>query len=76
MASGSTLYRSELQPQGARYIPLAQVELPGAGGSEVIEMADKKVNLKDASAKEAKAKDAALESAVTRHQSASSARAR
>jgi RNA 2',3'-cyclic 3'-phosphodiesterase len=24
-----TLYRSELQPQGARYIPLAQVELPG-----------------------------------------------
>jgi recombination protein RecA len=31
----------------------------------VIEMADKKVNLKDASAKEAKAKDAALEAAVT-----------
>ena len=31
-------------------------------------MADKKVNLKDVSAKEAKAKDAALESAVTRHQ--------
>jgi 2'-5' RNA ligase len=26
-----TLYRSELQPQGARYAPLAQVELPGAG---------------------------------------------
>jgi 2'-5' RNA ligase len=26
-----TLYRSELQPQGARYTPLAQVELPGAG---------------------------------------------
>lgn len=26
-----TLYRSELQPQGARYVPLAQVELPGAG---------------------------------------------
>ena len=26
-----TLYRSELQPQGAHYIPLAQVELPGAG---------------------------------------------
>lgn len=25
------LYRSELQPQGARYVPLAQVELPGAG---------------------------------------------
>ena len=25
------LYRSELQPSGARYIPLAQVELPGAG---------------------------------------------
>lgn len=24
-----TLYRSELQPRGARYIPLAQVELPG-----------------------------------------------
>jgi len=24
-----TLYRSELQPQGARYIPLAQVQLPG-----------------------------------------------
>ena len=31
-----TLYRSELQPQGARYVPLAQVELPGAGGSEVM----------------------------------------
>jgi 2'-5' RNA ligase len=26
-----TLYGSELQPQGARYVPLAQVELPGAG---------------------------------------------
>ena len=26
-----TLYRSVLQPQGARYSPLAQVELPGAG---------------------------------------------
>jgi 2'-5' RNA ligase len=26
-----TLYRSELQPQGAHYAPLAQVELPGAG---------------------------------------------
>lgn len=25
-----TLYRSELQPQGARYVPMAQVELPGA----------------------------------------------
>jgi 2'-5' RNA ligase len=31
-----TLYRSQLQPSGARYAPLAQVELPGAGGSEVI----------------------------------------
>lgn len=31
-----TLYRSQLQPTGARYAPLAQVELPGAGGSEVI----------------------------------------
>jgi 2'-5' RNA ligase len=31
-----TFYRSELQPRGARYVPLAQVELPGAGGSEVI----------------------------------------
>jgi 2'-5' RNA ligase len=30
------LYRSELQPSGARYVPLAQVKLPGAGGSEVI----------------------------------------
>jgi 2'-5' RNA ligase len=30
-----TLYRSELQPTGARYVPLAQVKLPGAGGSEV-----------------------------------------
>ena len=28
-----TLYRSQLQPTGARYTPLAQVELPGAGGS-------------------------------------------
>lgn len=26
-----TLYRSELQPQGAQYTPLAQVELPDAG---------------------------------------------
>ena len=26
-----TLYRSELQPTGARYVPLAQVELPGGG---------------------------------------------
>jgi RNA 2',3'-cyclic 3'-phosphodiesterase len=25
------LYRSELQPSGAHYVPLAQVELPGAG---------------------------------------------
>jgi 2'-5' RNA ligase len=25
------LYRSELQPTGARYVPLAQIELPGAG---------------------------------------------
>lgn len=25
------LYRSELQPTGARYAPLAQIELPGAG---------------------------------------------
>jgi 2'-5' RNA ligase len=25
-----TLYRSELQPSGAQYVPLAQVELPGA----------------------------------------------
>lgn len=31
-----TLYRSELQPRGARYVPLAQVELPAQGGSEVI----------------------------------------
>jgi RNA 2',3'-cyclic 3'-phosphodiesterase len=30
------LYRSELQPRGARYVPLAQVELPSQGGSEVI----------------------------------------
>jgi 2'-5' RNA ligase len=26
-----TLYRSEIQPQGARYTPLAQVELPAGG---------------------------------------------
>ncbi len=26
-----TLYRSELQPSGARYVPLAQVELPRMG---------------------------------------------
>lgn len=25
------LYRSELKPTGARYVPLAQIELPGAG---------------------------------------------
>jgi 2'-5' RNA ligase len=31
-----SLYRSELKPTGARYVPLAQFELPGAGGSEVI----------------------------------------
>jgi RNA 2',3'-cyclic 3'-phosphodiesterase len=31
-----TLYRSQLQPIGARYAPLAQFQLPGAGGSEVI----------------------------------------
>ncbi|HET7416137.1 MAG TPA: RNA 2',3'-cyclic phosphodiesterase [Solirubrobacterales bacterium] len=31
-----TLYRSVLQPSGAHYVPLAQVELPGGGGSEVI----------------------------------------
>jgi 2'-5' RNA ligase len=30
-----TLYRSKLQPQGAQYTPLAQVELPATGGSEV-----------------------------------------
>jgi 2'-5' RNA ligase len=30
-----TLYRSELQPLGARYAPLAQVELSETGGSEV-----------------------------------------
>ncbi|HEX7279011.1 MAG TPA: RNA 2',3'-cyclic phosphodiesterase [Solirubrobacterales bacterium] len=29
------LYRSVLQPTGARYVPLAQVELPGGGSSEV-----------------------------------------
>jgi 2'-5' RNA ligase len=27
----TTLYRSELQPRGARYVPLAQVELPAGG---------------------------------------------
>ncbi len=26
-----SLYRSELQPSGARYVPLAQIQLPGAG---------------------------------------------
>ena len=31
-----SLYRSELQSRGARYVPLAQVELPAPGGSEVI----------------------------------------
>jgi RNA 2',3'-cyclic 3'-phosphodiesterase len=31
-----TLYRSELKPTGAHYVPLAHVELPGGGGSEVI----------------------------------------
>lgn len=31
-----TLYRSELKPSGAQYVPLAHVELPGQGGSEVI----------------------------------------
>jgi RNA 2',3'-cyclic 3'-phosphodiesterase len=29
------LYRSDLQPSGARYVPLAQVELPGQGSGEV-----------------------------------------
>ncbi|HET7454400.1 MAG TPA: RNA 2',3'-cyclic phosphodiesterase [Solirubrobacterales bacterium] len=36
LAVRMALYRSELQPTGARYVPLAQVELPGGGGSEVI----------------------------------------
>lgn len=31
-----TLYRSVLLPSGAQYVPLAQVELPGGGSSEVI----------------------------------------
>jgi RNA 2',3'-cyclic 3'-phosphodiesterase len=31
-----TLYRSELQPGGSLYVPLAQVELPRRGGSEVM----------------------------------------
>lgn len=31
-----SFYISELQPCGARYVPLAQVELPSLGGSEVI----------------------------------------
>jgi 2'-5' RNA ligase len=31
-----SFYLSKLQPEGARYVPLAQVELPGQGGSEVI----------------------------------------
>ncbi|HEY3435553.1 MAG TPA: RNA 2',3'-cyclic phosphodiesterase [Solirubrobacterales bacterium] len=31
-----TLYRSELKPSGAQYVPLAHVELPGQGGSEVV----------------------------------------
>lgn len=36
MSVRMTLYRSVLQPSGARYVPLAQVELPGGGSSEVI----------------------------------------
>lgn len=35
LAVRMALYRSVLQPSGARYVPLAQVELPGGGGSEV-----------------------------------------
>jgi RNA 2',3'-cyclic 3'-phosphodiesterase len=31
-----SFYLSQLQPRGARYVPLAQVELPSQGGSEVI----------------------------------------
>jgi 2'-5' RNA ligase len=30
-SSRLALYRSELKPSGARYVPLAQIELPGAG---------------------------------------------
>jgi 2'-5' RNA ligase len=30
-----TLYRSQLKPRGAQYTPLAQVELPAGGSSEV-----------------------------------------
>ena len=30
------LYRSELKSTGARYVPLAQIKLPGAGGSEAV----------------------------------------
>ncbi|HEX5591868.1 MAG TPA: RNA 2',3'-cyclic phosphodiesterase [Solirubrobacterales bacterium] len=36
LAVRMALYLSELQPTGARYVPLAQVELPGGGSSEVI----------------------------------------
>jgi len=36
LAVRMALYRSELQPIGARYVSLAQVELPGGGSSEVI----------------------------------------
>jgi RNA 2',3'-cyclic 3'-phosphodiesterase len=31
LAVRAALYRCELQPTGARYVPLAQLELPGAG---------------------------------------------
>jgi RNA 2',3'-cyclic 3'-phosphodiesterase len=35
LAVRMALYRSDLQPTGARYVPLAQVELPGKGSGEV-----------------------------------------
>ncbi len=66
-----TLYRSTLRPQGAEYAPLAQVALPAAEDDEVKEeMAENKAALKaskgrQGSAKDAKAKDAALDAAVT-----------
>ena len=36
LAVRMALYRSVLLPSGAQYVPLAQVELPGGGSSEVI----------------------------------------
>ena len=65
MASGSpsTVLNSSRRVRDTS--PWPKSSCPEQGSSEVIEMADRRTSLNDVSAKEAKAKDAALESAVS-----------